>query len=311
MKFDKPAKTFEEQLDILINRGMEIPDHSQALHDLTHVNYYRLQAYWLPYETSRDPHRFQEGTSFETVLKHYKFDRELRLLLLDAIEYLEVSFRTQWAYHISHAYGSHGYLENSKGLRKDERRLIADIEDLKNHVQRSDEVFVKHYKEHYEEELPPAWVSCEVLSLGLLSRLYSNLRAYKVRRDISASYRLDETFLEGFLEHLTYVRNVCAHHSRLWNRHLTKKMPLPKSKPEGLRENIHIDKLNQSEHKIYNTLVVIQHLMTIICPASNWALKLYALINNYSINSKRMGFPESWEALPLWKQALRTKESIK
>lgn len=304
MKFSKPAKSFDEQLDLLIERGMDVQNRTEAIHYLAHINYYRLEAYWLPFETSRTPHKFKEGTKFSVVLDHYLFDRELRLHILDAIERLEVSFRTQWAYHISHAYGPHGYLENSKGLRNDERRFIKDINDIEGHLQRSDEVFIKHYRDTYDELLPPAWVSCEVISLGLLSRLYSNLRAYRVRRAIAATYQLDESFLEGFLEHLTYVRNMCAHHSRLWNRHFTKKMPLPRGKPAGLRDNIYIDSTNKTEHKIYNTLVMIQYLMSVICPDSRWATQLNQLIQKYPIDTKRMGFPEEWQALPLWQQAL-------
>lgn len=303
MKFNKPPKSFEEQLDLLIERGLQVADRPQAIHYLSHINYYRLEAYWLPFEASRDPHQFKEGTSFDTVLNHYLFDRELRLHILDAIERLEVSFRTQWAYHMSHAFGPHGFLVNKQGLRNDERRFLNDIDNLKEHAERSDEAFIHHFRTTYDEPLPPAWVSCEIISLGLLSRLYSNLRAYKVRRAIAAIYQLDESFLEGFLEHLTYVRNVCAHHSRLWNRHLTKKMPLPKSKPTGLKDNIYIDDANQTEHKIYNTLVVIQHLMTVICPDSVWAKQLRELIAKYPIDSKRMGFPDHWQTLPLWQQA--------
>lgn len=301
MKFSKSPKSFDEQIDLLIARGMEITDPAQAVHYLAHINYYRLEAYWLPFEISRSPHQFKEGTTFDAVLNHYLFDRELRLHLLDAIERLEVSFRTQWAYHISRNYGPHGYLANTQGLRKDERLFLNDIKDLKSHIDRSDEVFIKHYRNTYDEHLPPAWVSCEVISLGLLSRLYSNLRAYKVRRAIAATYEMDESFLEGFLEHLTYVRNLCAHHSRLWNRHLTKKMPLPKGKPAGLKDSIYVDDANKTEHKIYNTLVVIQHLMTIICPSSTWANQLLELIEHHNIDHKPMGFPVNWQALPIWR----------
>lgn len=146
MKFNKPAKSFEEQLDLLIERGMQAPDRTKAIHYLTHINYYRLEAYWLPYEISRNPHRFANNTSFDAILSHYLFDRELRLHLLDAIERLEVSFRTQWAYHMSHAYGPHGYLVNKHALRKNERRFRNDIANLEEHIARSDEVFIKHYR---------------------------------------------------------------------------------------------------------------------------------------------------------------------
>jgi abortive infection bacteriophage resistance protein len=279
---------------------MEVVDRDAALSKLTHINYYRLEAYWLPYEESRDPHKFRDGTEVKVVFEHYLFDRELRLHLLDAIERIEVSFRTQWAYYISHAYGPHGYADNTRGMRNNERRFLQDLKQLQEHIDRSDEVFIKHFRDTYDESLPPAWVSCEVMSLGLLSRFYSNLRAYKVRRQIAATYDFDETFMEGFMEHLAYVRNVCAHHSRLWNRHLTKKMPIPKTKPRDLSQNIYIDATNKSEHKIYNTLVLVQYLMTVICPDSTWGAQLIELLGKYPIDIRRMGFPDDWRDLPLW-----------
>jgi len=301
LKFNKLAKSFEDQLHLLEQRGMLVNDRKRAIHYLSQINYYRLAAYWLQFEATRNPHQFVQNTQFDIVLNHYLFDRELRLHLLDAIERIEISFRTQWAYHMSHHYGPHGYLINNKSLRKNERRLLNDIEDLKEHVKRSDEQFIQHYCDTYDEELPPAWVSCEVMSLGLLSRFYSNLRAYKVRREIAATYQFDEGFLEGFMEHLSYIRNICAHHSRLWNRHLSKKMPLPRGKPAGLKENIYVDVENRTEHKIYNTLVMIQHLMSVICPEFHWATKLVTLIDQYGIETKAMGFPVNWKEKPIWK----------
>lgn len=307
MKFEKPALSFEQQLDLLDSRGMLIANRDRALFYLSHLNYYRLEAYWLPYEVSRDPHQFRDGTTFDRVLDQYLFDRELRLLVLDAIERIEVSFRTQWAYHISRRYGAHGYLINKKSVRSHEGRFKKCIADLKEEIQRSDEVFIKHYRDSYDEELPPAWVSCEVMSLGLLSRFYSNLRSYQVRRAISATYQFDEGFLEGFMEHLTYIRNVCAHHARLWNRHLTKKMPRPKGKPPGLQDNIYVDDANKSEHRIYNTMVVIQHILTVVSPDSSWATRFEKLIQQYDIEVKRMGFPEDWKSLPIWREALEVQ----
>jgi abortive infection bacteriophage resistance protein len=281
-----------------------VHDRERAVHYLSQLNYYRLAAYWLPFEKSRELHQFIEGTTFDLVLDHYLFDRELRLHVLDAIERIEISFRTQWAYHISHQYGPHGYLANHPSIRKNEYHLKNATDDLLMHVKRSDETFIDHYRKNYDEDLPPAWVSCEVMSLGLLSRFYSNLRGYQVRQKIAATYQFDEGYLEGFMEHLSHVRNVCAHHSRLWNRHLSKKMPLPRGKPAGLKNNIYIDPAYKTEHKIYNTLVLLQHLMSIICPESSWAEDLKRLIERYPVNTKPMGFPENWETLPLWACAL-------
>lgn len=56
----------------------------------------------------------------------------------------------------------------------------------------------------------------------------------KTRRAIAAAYGVDEQVLASWLRHLSLVRNICAHHSRLWNRDFTITPTLPRNKPVGL-----------------------------------------------------------------------------
>lgn len=98
---------------LLRERGLIVQDEAFARHYLAHVNYYRLTGYWLPLEADHANHRFRPGVTFETVLNLYIFDRELRLLLMDAIERVEVSLRAQWAYYMAHQHGPHSYLDAS------------------------------------------------------------------------------------------------------------------------------------------------------------------------------------------------------
>jgi hypothetical protein len=100
--FTKPATTQEEQVALLQKRGMIIDDVQAACFHLQHINYYRLGAYWLPFEVNHATHDFKAGTNFTTVLTLYNFDRELRLLVIDALERIEVSMRTQWTYYMAH-----------------------------------------------------------------------------------------------------------------------------------------------------------------------------------------------------------------
>jgi abortive infection bacteriophage resistance protein len=109
MKFTKPALSFEAQAQLLASRGLLITDLVSATAFLMHVNYYRLAGYVLPFEIDHASHQIRPGTRFEQVAELYLFDRELRLLVLDAIEKIEVSVRTQWAYHFAHAVGAHAY----------------------------------------------------------------------------------------------------------------------------------------------------------------------------------------------------------
>ncbi len=140
---------------------MVIDDALLAEHYLSHINYYRLAAYWLPFEASHSRHVFHTGVRFEQVLEWYVFDREFRLLVLDAIERIEVSVRTQFAYQLAHRHGAHPHL--NAGLFKQDWDYAKNHHQLQNDVKKS------------KETLPPIWASVEIMTLGQLSNWYAHL----------------------------------------------------------------------------------------------------------------------------------------
>lgn len=294
--FSKPPTTRIEQLQLLKQRGMTIADDQQALHWLAHVNYYRMRAYWLPFESDRKTHRFFPGTDMQVVIDLYVFDRELRLLVLDAIERLEVSIRAHWAYQMAHAHGPHGHLDSA--LARNTVFWQKNLDQLQKEVQRSEEPFIQHFGQAYAEPLAPVWVCCEVMSLGLLSRWYGNLKSAQTRRLIAGSYGLDEAVLESWLHHLTYLRNICAHHSRLWNRELTIVPMLPRSKPAVLR-----GQMQPANRRIYNALLMLKYLMDVIAPGHRWHARLKNLIASHSVNTAAMGFPADWVERTIWAES--------
>nr|VFK62064.1 MAG: Abortive infection bacteriophage resistance protein [Candidatus Kentron sp. TC] len=293
--FDKPPKTFEEQVDLLQSRGMIIDDRSAAPHYLAHLNYYRLTAYWLPFQENRVTHRFKPGTLFSKVVDLYMFDKKLRLLLLNAIERIEVSVRTQWAYHFAHKHGAHAYLDQKFASDKD--RFERDRKKLGEELKRSDEKFIVHYKRTYEPSTPPIWVICEIISLGLLSRWFGNLNSGEVRGAIAKTYGLDDRVMESLLRHLAYVRNLCAHHGRIWNRKFTITVKIPKSKPARLIRAFNLDE----KRNLYNTLVLLSHSMDVINPSNEWKEHLLHLIDEHEVNVSSMGFPANYREYDIWK----------
>jgi hypothetical protein len=152
--FAKPALTFDEQLDRLAERGMHIPNRERAHHALTHLNYYRLCAYWLPFEADHATHVFRAEADFQRVLELYEFDRALRLLLMDAIERIEISVRTRLAYHLGHAAGSHAH--ENPACFGNATWHARNLEKLREERDRSDEEFVTHYRVTYHTpDTPP------------------------------------------------------------------------------------------------------------------------------------------------------------
>lgn len=168
---------------------MVIADDASAKFYLQHLNYYRLGAYWLPFEADHSTHQFKSGTNFGDILNLYIFDRELRLLVMDAIERIEVSVRGQWAYQLAHKHGAHAHLDTNLF---DHKHYQSNLSKLSEEVRRSDEIFIKHYLSTYKEPLPPVWVVCEVMSLGQLSRWYNSLKPKATRRAIADVYGVDE-----------------------------------------------------------------------------------------------------------------------
>jgi abortive infection bacteriophage resistance protein len=292
--FTKPATTYAEQLALLQKRGMLIEDPAQVQFYLQHLNYYRLGAYWLPFEADHGSHRFQPGTRFGDVLNLYIFDRELRLLVLDAIERIEVSVRGQWAYQMAHLHGPHSHLDSA--LAHKSWHWQSNLEKLTKEVERSDETFIQHLTRTYSEALPPVWAVCEVMSLGVLSRWYGNLKPMPTRREIANVYRIDQRVMESWMHHLTYIRNTCAHHSRLWNRDFTITPELPKSKPAHL-----VGEFVSGSRKLYNTLVILQHFMDTIAPRHHWRKRLISLIADHAAPVSAMGFPKGWQQQVIWK----------
>lgn len=291
--FDKPGTSHSQQIELLRQRGMVVSDPAEAEHCLRHVHYYRLGAYWLPFEASHATHRFREGTRFGDVWNLYVFDRELRLLVMDAIERVEVSVRSSWAYEMGHRHGPHSHLAPELAARRD--RWEENLASLRDEVDRSHETFIEHLRAKYAEELPPVWAVCEVMSLGQLSRWYGNLRPMPTRRAIADCFGFDERVLAQLLHHLTHVRNVCAHHGRLWNREFTITPTLPRTKPAGVQKQ-----LVPGSRRLYNTLALLAYALEVVAPGSTWRGRLVALIARHGVAAAEMGFPEGWRQFDLW-----------
>jgi abortive infection bacteriophage resistance protein len=290
--FAKPAKTFEEQVQLLQSRGMIVNDLQEARFYLQHLNYYRLGAYWLDFQLDHTTHQFKPDTNFKDVLKLYIFDRELRLLVLDGIERIEVSVRSQWAYYLAHHHSPHAHLD---ATLFDPKYWRMNLNDLTKEVNRSKEIFIQHLTTNYNEALPPVWAVCEVMSLGLLSRWYDSLKPVQTRRVISRVYGINEDVLESWLRHLSVVRNLCAHHSRLWNRQFGITIKSPPRKGNEIASQLVLRSRN-----LYNTLVIVLYFMDTIAPNHHLRLRLLKLLFEQPERLSAMGFPVDWQQMGIW-----------
>lgn len=299
--YNKPPTTFSEQVNKLVSRGLVIPDQSKAEFYLSQLNYYRFAAYCLPFEQDHANHRFRANTAFDDVLNLYIFDRELRLLVLDAIERIEVSLRTQLAYHLSHNHNT-AHPQLNPELFYNSIIYGASINKLEGDIPRSREDFIKHLKNKYEELQPPIWAVVELMTMGQLSKWFSNIKSRADRQAICRVYGLDEKIMTSFCEHLSLVRNHAAHHARLWNRDFTKTFMLPKRGEKALLDSLSVlPDSDRKLRKLYNSFVLLAYLMNKICGENHWAEKLTKLIEHHAIDTNKMGFPANWKTKPIWR----------
>lgn len=279
---------------------MVVGDEAAAAHVLHHINYYRLRAYWLPFEVPPDQqpapgeHRFTEGTDFQDAVRLYLFDRELRLLLMEAIECIEISLRTRWSQVISERYGSHAHLR--RDLFSDARMYDSCMDSLNEELGRSKETFVQHYRAKYSSpETPPMWAISELLTLGQLSKWLGNLKKRDDRQAIAHQFGLDEKVVCAFAHHLTHIRNLCAHHCRVWNRKLTFTMTIP-YRPSDLAQQF-----QPNSRRIYNTLVMLAWFVAKASPTSTWSARLQARLTQLTDDeTKAIGAPPDWAQRKPW-----------
>ncbi len=222
---------------------------------------------------------------------------------MDAIERVEVSLRTQFAYHLSHNHQTaHPHLKSE--LFSDAVAYANSLYSLEKEIKRSKdkEDFIRHFVEKYSDSLPPVWAVVELLTMGQLSRWFANIKYRHDRQAISRIYGLDEKVMASFFAHLSLVRNHAAHHGRLWNREFAKIPMLPRKAETQLSASLIIKpEYSRQLRKLYNTFVILAYLMEKICGENHWRDRLVKLIDDHGIDVSKMGFPNDWRQRFMWK----------
>jgi abortive infection bacteriophage resistance protein len=298
MIYDKKTYTIQEHIIQLRSRGMNFDNEDQATHYLSHVNYYRLAGYWWPMQVDKENHKFKENSKFEDVVSLYNFDRELRILLFDVIEKIEISLRTKLIYYLSHEYDPWWFQNTS--IFQDSVALIDTLASIKEEVERSKDVFVKEHKRKYKDDLrfPPAWKTLELTSFGSLSKLYGNLKNTVKSKDVIAFEfgTANHTYLPSWLQSIAQIRNYCAHHSRLWNKNLPGTPKLLSKPPHNWVKDVPKD-----TSKLYMHLCIMKYLLNIIAPGNSFSTSLNDLFIKYpSVDQNALGMKPNWIDEPLW-----------
>ena len=319
--YNRPWKAFDEQIDLLKSRGMTVQDEAWATEWLQRTGYYRLSAYWYPFRVfmhEQDPDTgairsvrtdaFVPDTAFSDAVNLYLFDRKLRVLLADALERIEVSLRVQIAYRLGktdtfaylHEDNFHPTWRNRPGPDSRLTAFAAWQQKYQSLVQRSKEDFVKHYRDTHGPDLP-IWVAIEVWDFGAVSQLLAMMKVPD-QQAIAAHYGIaDWQAFASWVRALSYLRNLVAHHSRVWNRNMVSEPKMPASGQSAWCAQFVGKRDLLAKPFVY--LAIVRHMVEAICPGSQWRHRLADHLLEFPAQASQrkqsvtaMGAPEGWEA---------------
>lgn len=304
--YTKPATTYSDQLKLLKSRGLKVKSDSKVLHLLQRLSYYRLSGYWYPLlDDPKINHVFKPNADFQTAFKLYRFDRDLRIFILKELEKIEVSIRAEMIYELSHYKGPFWY--NDVSIFSSSMEHARTITKLTGEYMKSDEEFVNSFKLKYSDPLPPSWMLLEITSFGTLSRIYSNLKPGRSKRAIANHFGLDNTTFASWMHCFVYIRNVCAHHARLWNRGMSIRPQTPISPTKPWLTNTTI-----SSNKTYFILSTLLYLLQTVDKKHQFIFRCKLLLKKYpNVDVAAMGFPPDWEKEPLWKFTPTFKQRLR
>lgn len=295
-KYTKPWISIKDQVEKLISRGLVVPDPTSAEKFLKHLNYYRFSGYCLAFEDKR--HSFINGTSFESVKAAYDFDVALRDLLTEALEIIEVDSRSVIAYIFGSKCGAYGHLDQKNF--KPTFDHVDWLTHVRDEAKRSSELFVEHFRNNYDgfPDLP-CWIGTEVMSFGSISKMYGGMKD-QCSTPIANCYGMQKSDFESTLHHLSYVRNVCAHHSRLWDR-VWAIMPRV---PHGKNWQ---HPLVPYRDRVFVTLLIIYRILKRCSSVGKFAIEWRRRVNELMKNPpatgralSQMGMPSDWYKHPYW-----------
>lgn len=250
---------------------------------------------YIPFlKAPKSEHIYKSDSTLGKALSLYEFDRELRLLLFNQIERIEIAVRsaitniaceeTEDVFWMSKP----EYFANSDKFNK-------TIQLVDKEIQASREDFILHFKEAYEEPYPPSWMIAEIIPLGTLTRVYENISSNQIRKKIARYFGLSVPVFISWMTIITLTRNSCCHHARLWNRSLSlRALTMTRPLRPWLEDDV-------QQGRVFFTLCILKHFIDIIRPDNDFKQNLLALLEKYPmIDTQAMGFVDNWLEQPLW-----------
>lgn len=285
LKQHQPSMTIDEQIDNLKELGLLINDEEYAKKILNDISYFRLiKAYSLGLKPKNG--NYLSGVTFEQIVELYLFNANFRQLTFAEIEKIEVNVRCRIANYFAEIYGVLGYKDSSNFVNEEYHETF--LKDIGEEVRRNSKApFVRNFQDNYEGADLPIYALVEVFSFGTLSKFYKNMKNVD-KKVVAKSFGIGYTYLESWIESISYVHNICAHYGRLYNAKLSKTPILYKEYSQaGIRNN-----------RIFGVLLCMKQILKNDLHWNLYVNKIAELIDkNEHADVKTMGFPDNWKEL--------------
>jgi abortive infection bacteriophage resistance protein len=287
LKQHQDPMTIEEQIKNLKEIGLIVADEEYAKKILNDISYFRLiKAYSLGFKGKNS--NYNSDVTFEQIVELYLFNANFRQITFAQIEKIEINCRCRISNYFAETYGVLGYADSNNFADSEYHKIfLADIEE--EIIRNSKAPFVRNFRENYEGGQLPIYALVEVFSFGTLSKFFKNMKNPD-KKAVAKTFGIGYTYLESWLESISYVRNICAHYGRLYNAKLSKTPLLYKEYSEaGIGNN-----------RMFGILLCMKHILK---NDSHWNLyvqDIETLIDKYEkVDIKTMGFPKNWKELLL------------
>lgn len=318
--YNKPHLNYTEQINKMKARGLLFREEALAEHILQYVQYYRFSGYLHHFKEvdSTDPDNHQrldtyvKGVYFEDVFQLYRFDKKLRILILDAIETIEIALRSQISYELGM---ENPYILDEERLFKNNSEFNSFCAARENYWENSTDVFAKYMKKAYSNK--PIWVETETWTMGMMSDFLNMIktdffRSSSDNRYLNISKKLgahDIHVLARWSKATKFLRNKCAHHGRIWNTH---HQVIKFKRHEGNYNSPYVQAYLSAydsdcgNNRLYFQFLMIWQMLRHINPNSQWHERLKQLIDNDfpqgvpHVALSNMGFPDNWKEQTIW-----------
>ncbi|WP_139738366.1 Abi family protein [Actinomyces wuliandei] len=258
--------------------------------------------------------RYAAGTTLGHAEEVIDFDRRLRMLVMDGVERIEVAVRMQvghvlgrrspFAYEDPACFTKAFTAQSTDARDPAPSRHVQWLQRVNERKAGSDEQFVAHFRQKYDDRMP-VWALTEILELGHLSVLYRGMHQQDAEEIALALGVPTKKIMASWLASLNYIRNVAAHHSRLFNRKLQHAPARPKAGQIPVLDHLRDDPTAKRVFGTYTALAVIAYLLRSIDPGTGWPARLVALMRqlpaSHALTTASLGAPSSWESLDLWR----------